>query len=215
MQTLISDTSLRIARMLLSAQAVRLRPQEPFKWAAGWFSPIYCDNRLTLSFPHIREAVLVGLDNLKNDFFPHTEVVAGVATAGIPQATLLADTNSLPLVYVRSNSKGHGLQNQIEGRILPNQNVLVVEDLVSTGKSSLAAVDALRAAGANVVGMVAIFTYGFPEADAAFASAKVPLHTLTNYTDLLTVAAQDQLVAQADLATLAEWRKNPAVWKQG
>lgn len=200
--------------MLLDAQAVRLRPNEPFRWAAGWNSPIYCDNRLTLSYPSIREAITLGLHELKNSLFPHTEAVAGVATAGIPQATLLADASQLPLVYVRSSSKGHGLQNQIEGRLLQGQKVLMVEDLISTGKSSLAAVDAIRAAGAEVVGMLAIFTYGFADAARAFQTAKVDFATLTNYADLLQVAKERQLITASELSTLAEWRENPASWRQ-
>ncbi len=202
----------QVASMLLEVGAVKLRPEQPFVWTSGWNSPIYCDNRLTLSFPQVRKFIAQSLKQVILDKMGKVEAVAGVATAGIPQAAILAELLEIPLLYVRSSSKGHGLQNQIEGRIVEGQKVIVVEDLVSTGKSSLQAVEALQAAKFEVLGMVAIFTYGFPYAEKAFADANVPLFTLTNYDTLVSVALEKNLIANEQLASLQSWRRAPETW---
>jgi orotate phosphoribosyltransferase len=203
----------QIAAELLAIGAVKLQPTEPFRWASGWNSPIYCDNRLTLSHPKLRSLIKEELVNLIKTHFPDAEAIVGVATAGIPQAALLADALELPLLYVRPKPKDHGTKSQIEGSLLPKQKVVVVEDLISTGKSSLAAVEVLRSEGAEVLGMVAIFTYGFPIAQEAFESQNLPLHTLSNYSALLTEALAQEYIEEEQLATLQEWKNAPEKWK--
>ena len=201
-----------IAADLLKIGAIKLRPSDPFTWASGWKSPIYCDNRLSLSFPEVRSKIKTALALAVSKEFGGIDVIAGVATAGIPQGALVADELSLPFIYIRSKSKGHGLQNMIEGKIEKGQKVLLVEDLVSTGGSSLAAADALVEAGAEVAGMVAIFTYGFEVAEKNFSEKKVELVTLSDYHHLLDHAQDERMFENDELKTLKEWRENPAGW---
>src|SRR5690348_9231181 len=179
-----------IAEKLLQIKAIKLSIDKPFTWASGWKSPIYCDNRKVLSFPFVRDFIKSELCNVVFEHFPQAEVLAGVATAGIPWGAMAADQLKLPYIYVRPKPKEHGLGNQIEGAYQPGQRVLVIEDLISTGKSSLQVVDVLRAAGVEVVGMVSIFTYGFSKADEAFAAAGVPYRSLTNYQNLISLAVE-------------------------
>lgn len=201
-----------LAEKLLKASAIKLQPENPFVWASGWNSPIYTDNRITLSYPEIRSFIKVELCRLILEHFPETNAVAGVATGAIAQGALVADTLGLPYVYVRSSPKDHGLENLIEGNLVPGQKVVVVEDLISTGGSSLKAVNAIRSAGCEVVGMVAMFSYGFPVAKKAFKEAGVELVTLSNYEAMLEAALATNYIRQEDLATLQEWRKDPSVW---
>ena len=203
-----------VANKLLEIQAIRLQPEKPFTWASGWKSPIYCDNRLSLSFPEVRTMIKHNLTLAVQHFFPSVEAIAGVATAGIPQGALLANDLDLPFLYVRSKPKGHGMENTIEGKVVANQKVVVVEDLISTGGSSLKAVEDLRHAGFEVLGMVAIFSYGFEVADKNFNEAGVPLVCLSNYDALLPQAVAENYIDQSTLASLAEWRKNPGGWMQ-
>jgi orotate phosphoribosyltransferase len=203
-----------VAKKLLEIQAIRLQPEKPFTWASGWKSPIYCDNRLSLSFPEVRTMIKHNLTLAVQHFFPSVEAIAGVATAGIPQGALLANDLDLPFLYVRSKPKGHGMENTIEGKVVANQKVVVVEDLISTGGSSLKAVEDLRHAGFEVLGMVAIFSYGFEVADKNFSEAGVPLVCLSNYDALLPQAVAENYIDQSTLASLAEWRKNPGGWMQ-
>ena len=205
---------LQVAEKLLQINAIKLNLQAPYTWASGWRSPIYCDNRKVLSYPQVREFIKSEMSNIVFQQFTDAEVVAGVATAGIPHGALIADQIKLPFIYVRSAPKGHGLGNQIEGVLEPGQKVIVIEDLISTGKSSMQVVDVLRANGANVIGMVAIFTYGFPEATQLFADNNVPLVTLSNYESLLQLAKEKNMFTEAELATLGEWRNNPSTWMQ-
>ncbi len=200
-----------VARHLLDIQAVKLRPNDPFTWASGLMSPIYCDNRVALSHPAVRTYLKQALAQQSKNF-PGFDVVAGVATAGIPHGVLLADALELPFIYVRGSAKEHGRRNLIEGELEPGQRVLVIEDLISTGGSCLVAVDALRSAGAEVVGVLAIFQYGFAKADAAFAEKKVAFQTLTNYDVLIQEAARSGYVSAGDLLTLQKWRENPDGW---
>ncbi len=201
-----------LAEKLLKISAIKLQPELPFTWASGWNSPIYTDNRLTLSYPQIRTLIKVELTRLILENLPMPDAVAGVATGAIAQGALVADELSLPYAYVRSTPKDHGLENLIEGNLKPGQKVVVVEDLISTGKSSLKAVEAIRAAGCEVVGMVAIFTYGFPVAAEAFKKAGVELFTLSNYTAMLEAALEVGYIKPDDLETLQEWRHDPAGW---
>jgi orotate phosphoribosyltransferase len=201
-----------VAEKLLQVNAIKLSPQQPFTWASGWKSPIYCDNRSVLSFPYIRDFIKSELCNVIFEQFPEAEMLAGVATAGIAWGAMAADQLKLPFIYVRPQPKAHGMGNQVEGVYRPGQKVLVVEDLVSTGKSSLQVCEVLRQGGVEVVGMVSIFTYGFTEAAKAFAAAKVPLQSLTNYTTLIELAIDKGLVSAADHNTLLNWRKDPALW---
>jgi orotate phosphoribosyltransferase len=201
-----------IAADLLAIEAVKLRTDPPFKWTSGWNSPIYCDNRLSLSFPKVRTRVKNGLVELIKKSFSNAESIAGVATAGIPQGALVADALNIPFIYVRSAPKGHGMENLIEGKIVPGQKVVVVEDLVSTGKSSLQSVVALRDAGFEVLGMVSVFTYGFPLAEQAFTEAKVPFASLTNYDVLIEEALRLGYIKEEQLQLLGSWKKDPAVW---
>lgn len=205
-------TASTFAEKLLHIKAVKINVNEPYTWASGWKSPVYCDNRKILSFPHIRDFVKSELANTILSNFPEAEALAGVATAGIPHGALAADLLRLPFVYVRNKPKAHGLTNQIEGVLEPGQKVVVIEDLVSTGKSSLEAVEALRAAGANVIGMCALFTYGFPQASESFEKAGVPLITLSDYNALMVVALRLHVVEESDKALLSDWRLDPANW---
>ena len=210
-QTHISILESEVARNLLEIKAVKLSPNEPFTWASGMLSPIYCDNRVALSHPKVRTLLENSLAE-KSRGFATFDVVAGVATAGIPHGALLADVLEKPFVYVRSSAKDHGRRNQIEGELKVGQRVLVVEDLISTGGSCLLAVDALREAGAEVVGVLAIFQYGFAKADTAFAEKGVGFQTLTNYDALVQEAVRTGYVSETDLNTLKKWRENPDAW---
>lgn len=201
----------KIAEQLLAIKAIKLSPQAPFTWASGMQSPIYCDNRKILSYPEARNAVKAAFVDKSKAFEPF-DVVAGVATAGIPHGALLADMLEKPFVYVRSEAKKHGMKNLVEGDLPEGSRVLVIEDLISTGGSSLKAVGALREAGATVVGVLAIFTYGFEEAEAAFAAADCRLDTLSNYTVLLETAVEKAYVQAEEWAILRQWRENPQAW---
>jgi orotate phosphoribosyltransferase len=203
----------KIAAALLEIGAIKLSPQKPFKWASGWNSPIYCDNRLSLSFPEVRTDIKNDIAYVIRKHFKNAEAIAGVATAGIPQGALVADAMSLPLIYVRPKPKDHGMGNLIEGKITPGQKVVVIEDLISTGGSSLKAVEALKDAGFNVLGMVAIFTYGFKIAEDNFRDAGVELVTLSNYEALIEEAVKTNYVKESDLESLKVWRKDPASWQ--
>lgn len=199
---------------LLQSKAIKLEPAKPFTWASGWKSPIYCDNRITLSFPNIRSAIRDSLVNLVKTKFPDAALIAGVATGAIAQGALVAQELNLPFAYVRSTPKKHGMENLIEGEVRPRQKVVVVEDLISTGNSSLMAVEALRNAGAEVLGMVAIFTYGFAVAEENFKKADCKLFTITNYEQLLEVAVPEGYITSSQLGLLKEWRNNPSGWMQ-
>ena len=202
------------AKKLLDVKAIKLQPNDPFTWASGWKSPFYCDNRKTLSFPELRTFVKLELVHTVLEHFAEAEAVAGVATGAIAQGALVADALNKPFVYVRSKAKDHGMQNLIEGELAPGSKVVVVEDLISTGGSSLKAVAALREAGYEVVGMVASYTYGFPVAAQAFADAGVHLETLTDYDHVVAQALATGYIAEADVELLHEWRKNPAEWRK-
>ncbi len=201
-----------VASMLLEVKAVRLSPDKPYKWASGWNSPIYCDNRISLSYPKVRTAIKNGLASAVQAYFADVDIIAGVATAGIAQGALVSDWLELPFCYVRPEPKKHGMGNQIEGHIKPGQKVVLIEDLVSTGGSSLKAVDALREAGANVLGMVAIFTYGFGISTENFANKNLKFYTLSDYDTLIGEAVKQKYVSESQLITLHEWRHNPAEW---
>ena len=200
-----------VAQKLLQINAIKINAQNPFTWASGMVSPIYCDNRLTLSDVFVRDVIKKGLASRSGDF-DDFDVIAGVATAGIPHAAILADHLNLPLIYVRDKAKSHGKQNQIEGRLHAGDRVLMIEDLISTGGSSLKAVEAVRIAGNEVVGVLAIFNYGFPAAAKNFAAANCPLITLSNYRVLLEEARHLNLIKEEDLATLKRWSGDPANW---
>ncbi len=208
------NTSRNIASRLLDIEAIKLSPRKPFTWSSGWKSPIYCDNRLALSYPETRKYIKEQMAVLIRERFPDAEAIAGVATAGIPHGALVADVLDLPFVYVRSKPKEHGLENLIEGKITKRQKVVVLEDLVSTGGSSLKAADALKKAGFKVLGMVAIFTYGFDLARENFEKAGLPLYTLSNYADMLKYAEDRKIVNEKDLLLLKSWRVDPADWGQ-
>lgn len=210
----MTDTERKLAEGLLEIGAVLLRPDEPFTWASGWKSPIYCDNRRILSSPELREEVAGELAFLALTACPGADVVAGVATGAIAHGVLVAQKLGKPFVYVRPTPKDHGTRSQIEGVLPAGSKVVVIEDLVSTGKSSLMAVRALRDAGAEVLGMVAIFTYAFPEAEAAFAGEGVRLVTISNYPALVRAAIDGGRLSPETEKTLGEWRENPSVWKQ-
>ena len=201
------------AGKLLEVKAIKLQPENPFTWASGWKSPFYCDNRKTLSFPSLRGFVKTELTRLILENFPEATAVAGVATGAIAQGALVADQLNLPFAYVRSKPKDHGLANLIEGELPVGAKVVVVEDLISTGGSSLKAVEAIRAAGFEVVGMVASYTYGFPVAQKAFEDAEVRLVTLTNYEAVLSVALETGYISENHIPTLNEWRDNPSEWQ--
>lgn len=202
----------KLAKALMDIKAVLLRPQEPFTWASGWHSPIYCDNRRILSHPELRAQVAQWLADKAMELYPEAEVVAGVATGAIAHGVLAADRMQKPFVYVRPKPKDHGTGSQIEGELAPGKKVVVIEDLISTGMSSLAAVKALRDAGAQVLGMVAIFTYGFDLAAQRFEEDKVRLDTLSNYSALVDAASETGYISSAAKSLLHEWRENPSEW---
>ena len=201
-----------VAEKLLQINAIKLSPQAPFTWASGWKSPIYCDNRKVLSFPYIRDFIKSEMCSVIFEKFPDAEVLAGVATAGIAWGAMAADQLKLPYIYVRPKPKEHGLSNQIEGVLEKGQKVLVIEDLISTGKSSLQVCDVLKAAGAEVVGMVSIFTYGFEIADTAFKTANIPYQSLTNYQTLINLTLDKGIISAEELNALLNWRADPANW---
>jgi orotate phosphoribosyltransferase len=201
-----------VAEKLLQVQAVRLSPENPFTWASGWKSPIYCDNRKVLGFPYVRDFIKSELCNLIFTRFPDVELLAGVATAGIAWGAMAADQLKLPYIYVRPKPKEHGLGNQIEGYFEKGQKTLIIEDLVSTGKSSLQVVDVVQQAGLEVAGMVSIFTYGFPQAEEAFAARELAYVSLTNYDSLIGLALEKGIVGGAMENTLLNWRRDPAHW---
>jgi orotate phosphoribosyltransferase len=206
------DTAEKTAELLLQINAIKLNPGNPFTWASGWKSPIYCDNRLILSFPAIRNYVRDEFSKHIEKQFGKPDVIAGVATGAIGIGILVAESLGLPFVYVRPEPKKHGRQNQVEGFLQKGQNVVVVEDLISTGNSSLMAVEALRAAGANIKGMAAIFTYGFAVAEDNFKEAKVDLYTLSNYQNLLNLAVAKSYITEKEEQTLREWSVSPSTW---
>ncbi|GGC35613.1 orotate phosphoribosyltransferase [Parapedobacter defluvii] len=208
----MNEVAQKVAESLLQIKAIKLQPKKPFTWASGWKSPIYCDNRVALSHPPIRTYIRQKLAELIQEEFGSVEMISGVATAGIPQGVLVAQDLGLPFTYVRGNSKDHGRQNQIEGEVVSGQRAVVVEDLISTGKSSLKAVQALRDADCNVVGLVSIFTYGFAEAEKNFAEAKCRHLSLCNYDNLVEVAAKHNYILNSDIEILEKWRANPSEW---
>jgi orotate phosphoribosyltransferase len=201
-----------VAEKLLEIQAIKLSPDKPFTWASGWKSPIYCDNRKILSFPHIREFVKSEMCNQIFDIFPNADILAGVATAGIAWGAMAADQLKLPFIYVRSKPKEHGMGNQIEGFYEKGKHVVVIEDLISTGKSSMAVIQALRDAGLQIAGLVSIFNYGFDEAVKLFSSELVVIKSLTDYSNLIGLAVERGSVSPAQHETLVKWREDPANW---
>jgi orotate phosphoribosyltransferase len=208
------ETAGQIAAMLLQIQAIKLNTEKPFSWSSGWKSPIYCDNRLSLSYPEIRSTIKHALAQAIRENFFTAESIAGVATAGIAQGALVADILNLPFLYVRPKPKDHGMENLIEGKIVKRQKVVVVEDLVSTGGSSLKAVQALRDAGLEVLGMVSIFNYGFDIATRNFYDANTSLITLCDYQNLLKYALSEQYISENEMISLKAWRVDPANWKK-
>ncbi len=209
-----NDRALKVAEFLLQIKAIKLQPTNPFTWASGWKSPIYCDNRKTLSYPSIRTFIRQAYSEVILEKYGKPDFIAGVATGGIAQGALVAQELGIPFVYVRSTPKGHGLGNQIEGDFEKGQKVVVIEDLISTGGSSLQAVEALRQAGCDVKGLVAIFTYDFDIAKENFKKANCPFETLTNYDFLIEQAIRKEYINEGDLESLQSWRANPAVWNQ-
>ncbi|RIV47147.1 orotate phosphoribosyltransferase [Flagellimonas pelagia] len=203
----------RTAGLLLQINAIKLEPENPFTWASGWKSPIYCDNRIMLSYPEIRNFVREEMAKQVENLYGKPDVIAGVATGAIGIGILVAEALGLPFVYVRPEPKSHGRQNQIEGYFEPGQSVVVIEDLISTGKSSLNAVRALKDQNAKVKGMVAIFTYGFPVATSNFEAEGVELHTLSDYNHLIEQASETHYIKESQLKTLLEWKSNPQEWK--
>ena len=208
----IDNKELKIAEILLQINAIKLSPKDPFKWASGWNSPIYCDNRTVLSYPSVRNEIKEELSNLLMSKFGKPDVIAGVATGAIGIGMLVADFLNLPFIYVRPEAKKHGRKNQIEGKIEPNQKVVVIEDLISTGKSSINAVRALRAQDINVTGMVAIFTYGFDVSLKNFKNENIKLETLSNYKTLVKCALKNNYINSAELEQLRSWNTNPSEW---
>lgn len=201
------------AEKLLKIKAIKLQPESPFTWASGWKSPFYCDNRKTLSYPALRNFVKIELSRIIAEQFPECDAIAGVATGAIPQGALVADVLNLPFVYVRSKPKDHGLENLIEGELRPGMKVVVVEDLISTGGSSLKACEAIRRDGCEVIGMMASYTYGFDVAKEAFKAAGVRLETLTNYEAVVAAALESGYIRECDVEVLHAWRKDPANWQ--
>ena len=201
-----------LAKRLLKIKAIKLQPTNPFTWASGWKSPIYCDNRKTLSYPVLRNFIKLELAHTIIENYENVTTIAGVATGAIAQGAMVAEELHLPFVYVRSSPKDHGLENLIEGDLKPGSKVVVIEDLISTGGSSLKAVEAIRNAGCDVIGMVAIFTYGFPISEKQFKEAKVKCTVLCDYDAILDEALKTDYIAESDIKTLQEWRKNPAHW---
>lgn len=208
----MDETAKRTAEYLLQIKAIKLQPAKPFTWASGWKSPIYCDNRKTLSFPEVRGFIRDSFAAKVKELYPGAEMIAGVATGAIAHGVLVADKLGLPFIYVRSGAKDHGLGNQIEGHYEKGQRIVVIEDLISTGGSSLGAVRVLREAGCEVLGMIAIFTYGFTKAEDSFAAEKCRLDTLSNYNVLVEMAATSGYITQGDVDTLKEWRMGPSEW---
>lgn len=208
----MNDTAKEVAKMLLEINAIKLSVDNPFTWASGWKSPIYCDNRLSLSYPSVRTFIKEKIAESIQSNYPDVQAIVGVATAGIPQGALVADSLGLPFIYVRSKPKGHGMENMIEGKVTPNQKVVVIEDLVSTGGSSLKAVEALTANSFKVLGMVSIFTYGFPVADENFKKSGVKLVSLSNYNELIDTALKLKYVTIKQIAQLKSWREDPGAW---
>jgi orotate phosphoribosyltransferase len=206
------ETSLQVAKLLLEIKAVKLSPDKPFRWASGWNSPIYCDNRITLSYPKVRTFIRQQLANVISSRVGQVDVIAGVATAGIPQGALVAEALGLPFIYVRSSAKEHGMGNQIEGVVQAGARVVLIEDLISTGGSSLKAAQAVRDAGMQVLAIVSVFTYGFPQAEVNFSEAKVDSISLTDYATLLQVAQENNYIAESDLQKLNAWRETPESW---
>jgi orotate phosphoribosyltransferase len=209
-----SDTAGKVAEMLLKIEAIKLNTERPFTWSSGWKSPIYCDNRLSLSYPEVRSAIRDGLIGAIRENFFTAESIAGVATAGIAQGAIVADAMNLPFLYVRPKPKDHGMENLIEGKITKGQQVVVIEDLVSTGGSSLKTVAALRDAGFKVLGMVSIFNYGFDIATRNFYEADVSLISLSDYSHLLTQALSEKYITEAQVTSLKAWRVDPSNWKK-
>ncbi len=208
------DTAKKTAELLLQINAIKLNPENPFTWASGWKSPIYCDNRILLSYPVIRNYIREEMAKQVELLYGKPDIIAGVATGAIGIGALVADVLGLPFIYVRPEPKSHGRQNQIEGKLEANRSVVVIEDLISTGKSSLNAVDALKAEGAKIKGMLAIFTYGFQVADQNFNAKDVTLHTLSDYEYLMEQALETRYINEEQMNTLLEWRQKPAEWKQ-
>lgn len=206
------ESAVKIAESLLQIKAIKLKPTNPFHWASGWNSPIYCDNRKSLSYPPVRTFIRQQFVDAINEHFPNVEVIAGVATGGIAHGALVAEAMGLPFAYIRSSAKGHGMQNLIEGDIFKDQKVVVIEDLISTGGSSLKAVEALRENKCNVLGMVAIFTYDFDLAKNNFKKNNCKLITLSDYNSMLKVAVNSDYVSESDIESLSDWRKSPAKW---
>lgn len=202
----------KIAGLLLDCEAVSLSPNEPFTWASGIKSPIYCDNRITMSYPNVRKEIARGLAELIKEFYPGTEVIAGTATAGIPHAAWVAEELNLPMIYIRGKAKGHGKQNQIEGRLTEGQKVVCIEDLISTGGSVIDAAKAVQQAGGDVLGCAAIFSYLLETADTNFKESGLELHTLSNYQALIEEAVERGTITGDDKQLLEEWRKNPSKW---
>ena len=200
----------QIAAYLLEIEAVALRPKQPFTWTSGIKSPIYCDNRLTMSFPQVREFIAESFANIIREQYPDAEVIAGTATAGIPHAAWVSQKLALPMIYIRDKAKGHGKENQIEGLVKEGQKVIVIEDLISTGGSSLKAAQAVQAAGANPLAVVAIFSYQLDKAVQAFEEAGIPLQSLSNYTALMDVALEQGKIEQDDIELLKSWREDPS-----
>ncbi|KQS26907.1 orotate phosphoribosyltransferase [Dyadobacter sp. Leaf189] len=207
-----SDISKRVAELLLEAKAIKLSPDKPFQWSSGWLSPIYCDNRVALSYPDTRTFIKKMLADLVRQEYPGVQAVVGVATGGIAQGALVADLLELPFAYVRPEPKKHGMGNQIEGRLEPGQSVIIIEDLISTGGSSLKVVDVLRAAGIEVAGMIAIFTYGFEVAANNFKEKDVKLSTVSNYNALIEAALEHNYVSASQVESLSAWREAPEQW---
>ena len=208
----MADTAKSIADYLLQIKAIKLQPSNPFTWASGWKSPIYCDNRKTLSFPEVRSAIRDAFVNKIRELYPGVELIAGVATGAIAHGVLVAEAMGLPFIYVRSGEKDHGLGNRIEGFFEKNQKVVVIEDLISTGGSSLRAVSALREADCDVMGMLAIFTYGFKKAEDNFIANKCHLHTLSDYKTLVGQAKETGYITDNEIHTLTNWRLDPSNW---
>ena len=208
------DRALKVAEFLLQIEAIKLQPENPFTWASGLRSPIYCDNRKTLSYPEVRTFIRDSFADIIRESFPKAEVIAGVATGGVAIGALVAEALNLPFIYVRSEAKKHGLGNQVEGVLHSNQRVVVIEDLISTGSSSLKAVEALREANAIIEGMVAIFTYGFPKATDRFAEANCEVQTLSNYDFLLQQASISGYISTDQQAALGNWKSNPEAWSE-
>ncbi|ROY88210.1 orotate phosphoribosyltransferase [Enterococcus gallinarum] len=208
----MTEISKAIAKDLLTIEAVFLRPNEPFTWASGIKSPIYCDNRMTMSYPAVRKAIASGLAAQIKEHFPDVEVIAGTATAGIPHAAWVADILDLPMVYIRSKAKDHGKGNQIEGRITEGQKMVVIEDLISTGGSVLEACEAAAREGANVLGVAAIYTYELPQGLNNFEKAQLPLVTLTNYSTMIDTALEMDYIGKEDIALLQQWKQSPQTW---